>query len=339
MNQFIEQLPKAELHLHIEGTLEPDFLLEKAKKHRIHLPFHSITEIQHAYNFSNLQSFLDIYYQGMAVLKDEDDFNELAWRYFQKAHAQGVIHAEIFFDPQAHIERGISLSTVLDGLCKAVERAKKELQLSVFLIPCFLRHLSEDSALDTFAQCLKFKQVITGFGLDSSEVGNPPSKFQKVFTQAKQQGFRITAHAGEEGPPSFIEDSLDLLQAERIDHGVRCLEDEKLIKRLVREKIPLTVCPLSNLKLKVVNHLQEHPLKRMLDCGIIASINSDDPAYFGGYIADNFSACATALNLTNKDSALAAKNSFIGSFLDANTKAAYLQKLNIYCDKNGVELG
>ena len=339
MKRFIEQLPKAELHLHIEGTLEPDFLLEKAKKHRIQLPFHSIAEIQQAYNFSNLQSFLDIYYQGMAVLKDEDDFSELAWRYFQKAHAQGVHHAEIFFDPQAHIERGISLSTVLDGLCKAIERAKKELQLSVFLIPCFLRHLSEDSALDTFAQCLKFKQVITGFGLDSSEVGNPPEKFQKVFTQAKQQGFRITAHAGEEGPPSFIEDSLDLLQAERIDHGVRCLEDEKLIKRLVREKIPLTVCPLSNLKLKVVNHLQEHPLKKMLDCGIIASINSDDPAYFGGYIADNFSACATALNLTNKDSALAAKNSFIGSFLDANTKAAYLQKLKSYCDNNGVELG
>ena len=334
MNRFIEQLPKAELHLHIEGTLEPDFLLEKAKKHRIQLPFHSIAEIQHAYNFSNLQSFLDIYYQGMAVLKDEDDFTELAWRYFQKAHAQGVIHAEIFFDPQAHVERGISISTVLDGLCKAVERAKKELQLSVFLIPCFLRHLSEDSALDTFAQCLKFKQVIKGFGLDSSEVGNPPSKFQKVFTQAKQQGFRITAHAGEEGPPSFIEDSLDLLHAERIDHGVRCLEDEKLIKRLVREKIPLTVCPLSNLKLKVVNHLQEHPLKRMLDCGIIASINSDDPAYFGGYVADNFEACATALNLTKSEVVLAARNSCIGSFLDANTKAVYLQKLEQYCDKH-----
>lgn len=333
MTLFIQQLPKAELHLHIEGTLEPDFLLEKAKKHHIQIPFHSIKEIQNAYNFSNLQSFLDIYYQGMAVLKDEDDFAELAWRYFQKAHAQGVLHAEIFFDPQAHIERGIGIATVIDGLCRAVERAKKELQLSVFLIPCFLRHLSEDSALDTFAQCLKFKQVITGFGLDSSEIGNPPSKFQKVFTQAKRQGFRITAHAGEEGPPSFIEDALNLLQAERIDHGVRCLEDEKLTKRLVREKIPLTVCPLSNLKLKVVNNLQEHPLRKMLECGIIASINSDDPAYFGGYVADNFEACTAALNLTKKESILAARNSFIGSFLDADTKAAYLQKLDSYCDK------
>lgn len=334
MTPFFQQLPKAELHLHIEGTLEPDFLLEKAKKHHIPLPFHSIEEIQNAYNFSNLQSFLNIYYQGMAVLKDEDDFSELAWRYFQKAHIQGVLHAEIFFDPQAHIERGISIATVMDGLCKAVERAKKELQLSIFLIPCFLRHLSEDSALDTFSQCLKFKKMITGFGLDSSEVGNPPSKFQKVFTQAKLQGFRITAHAGEEGPPSFIEDALNLLQAERIDHGVRCLEDEKITKRLVREKIPLTVCPLSNLKLRVVNKLQEHPLRKMLDCGIIASINSDDPAYFGGYIADNFEACSIALNLTKNEAILAARNSFIGSFLDANSKAAYLQKLELYCSKN-----
>ena len=334
MTPFFQQLPKAELHLHIEGTLEPDFLLEKAKKHHIPLPFHSIEEIQNAYNFSNLQSFLNIYYQGMAVLKDEDDFSELAWRYFQKAHIQGVLHAEIFFDPQAHIERGISIATVMDGLCKAVERAKKELQLSIFLIPCFLRHLSEDSALDTFSQCLKFKKMITGFGLDSSEVGNPPSKFQKVFTQAKLQGFRITAHAGEEGPPSYIEDALNLLQAERIDHGVRCLEDEKITKRLVREKIPLTVCPLSNLKLRVVNKLQEHPLRKMLDCGIIASINSDDPAYFGGYIADNFEACSIALNLTKNEAILAARNSFIGSFLDANSKAAYLQKLELYCSKN-----
>ncbi len=334
MTPFFQQLPKAELHLHIEGTLEPDFLLEKAKKHHIPLTFHSIEEIQNAYNFSNLQSFLNIYYQGMAVLKDEDDFSELAWRYFQKAHIQGVLHAEIFFDPQAHIERGISIATVMDGLCKAVERAKKELQLSVFLIPCFLRHLSEDSALDTFSQCLKFKKMITGFGLDSSEVGNPPSKFQKVFTQAKLQGFRITAHAGEEGPPSYIEDALNLLQAERIDHGVRCLEDEKITKRLVRKKIPLTVCPLSNLKLRVVNKLQEHPLRKMLDCGIIASINSDDPAYFGGYIADNFEACSIALNLTKNEAILAARNSFIGSFLDANSKAAYLQKLELYCSKN-----
>ncbi|NBR06918.1 MAG: adenosine deaminase [Planctomycetes bacterium] len=334
MTPFFQQLPKAELHLHIEGTLEPDFLLEKAKKHHIPLPFHSIEEIQNAYNFSNLQSFLNIYYQGMAVLKDEDDFSELAWRYFQKAHMQGVLHAEIFFDPQAHIERGISIATVMDGLCRAVERAKKELQLSIFLIPCFLRHLSEDSALDTFSQCLKFKKMITGFGLDSSEVGNPPSKFQKVFTQAKLQGFRITAHAGEEGPPSFIEDALNLLQAERIDHGVRCLEDEKITKRLVRKKIPLTVCPLSNLKLRVVNKLQEHPLRKMLDCGIIASINSDDPAYFGGYIADNFEACSIALNLTKNEAILAARNSFIGSFLDANSKAAYLQKLELYCSKN-----
>lgn len=334
MTPFFQQLPKAELHLHIEGTLEPDFLLEKAKKHHIPLPYHSIEEIQNAYNFSNLQSFLNIYYQGMAVLKDEDDFSELAWRYFQKAHMQGVLHAEIFFDPQAHIERGISIATVMDGLCRAVERAKKELQLSIFLIPCFLRHLSEDSALDTFSQCLKFKKMITGFGLDSSEVGNPPSKFQKVFTQAKLQGFRITAHAGEEGPPSYIEDALNLLQAERIDHGVRCLEDEKITKRLVREKIPLTVCPLSNLKLRVVNKLQEHPLRKMLDCGIIASINSDDPAYFGGYIADNFEACSIALNLTKNEAILAARNSFIGSFLDANSKAAYLQKLELYCSKN-----
>lgn len=334
MNRFIQQLPKAELHLHIEGTLEPDFLLEKAKKHSITLPFHSIADIQNAYNFSNLQSFLNIYYQGMAVLMDEDDFSELAWRYFQKAKAQGVIHAEIFFDPQAHIERGISIATVMNGLCKAVERANKELELSVFLIPCFLRHLSEDSALDTFSQCLKFKKLITGFGLDSSEVGNPPSKFQKVFAQAKQQGFRITAHAGEEGPPSFIADSLDLLHAERIDHGVRCLEDEKLTNRLVREKIPLTVCPLSNLKLKVVNNLQDHPFKKMLDCGIIASINSDDPAYFGGYVGDNFEACTTALNLTKNESVLAARNSFVGSFLDERTKAKYLAKLESYCDKH-----
>lgn len=338
MRTFLNGLPKAELHLHIEGTLEPSFLLERAKKHCLSIPFHSIEEIKQAYQFNNLQSFLNIYYQGMAVLKDEDDFYSLAWSYFQKATDQGVLHAEIFFDPQAHLERNIPLSTVIHGLSRAVDQAKKDLGLSVFLIPCFLRHLSEDSALDTFADCLKFKELITGFGLDSTELGNPPSKFEKVFALAKQQGFRLTAHAGEEGPPSFIEQSLDLLKVERIDHGIRCMEDKKLISRLRRGKIPLTVCPLSNFSLKVVEDLKDHPIKKMLALGLVASINSDDPAYFGGYIGDNFEACFKALNLTQEEMAIAAANSIYGSFLTAGKKSYYFEKLKDYCNLHKVSL-
>ncbi|MEY4189439.1 MAG: hypothetical protein RIR17_175 [Planctomycetota bacterium] len=338
MADFLAGLPKAELHLHIEGTLEPQFLLERARKHQIQLKYLSLEEVQKAYQFSNLQSFLDIYYLGMEVLRDASDFHDLAWAYFQKAALQGVAHAEIFLDPQAHISRGISMATVMEGLLGAVARARKELHLSIMLIPCFLRHLDEDSALDALHQCLPYRENIVAFGLDSSELGNPPRKFQKAFAKVRELGFRVTTHAGEEGTPSYICDSLDLLGAERIDHGVRCLEDHQLMERLIRQQIPLTVCPLSNKALKVFPDLSKHPIRKMLNLGLLASIHSDDPAYFGGYIGENYSQCEGLVQLSHEELALSARNSIRGSFLGKEEKSRLLEKLCRYCESQQVRL-
>lgn len=334
-HSFLAKLPKAELHLHIEGTLEPAFLLSRAQKHRIPLAFQTIEEIQNAYRFSNLQSFLDIYYLGMNVLRDAEDFHDLAWTYFQKASLQGVVHAEIFLDPQAHLARGIPMATVMEGILAAIRRAREELQLSIFLIPCFLRHLDEEAALDALDQCLPYRNSIVAFGLDSSELGNPPEKFQKAFAKVRQLGFRVTAHAGEEGPPDYIRDSLDLLGAERIDHGVRCLEDSQLVERLVQEQIPLTVCPLSNKALKVFPNPANHPMGRMLKKGLLASIHSDDPAYFGGYIQDNYEVCEKQAGLSIGELVQSARNSIMGSFLDFNEKNRHLENLRQYCQRHG----
>lgn len=336
-NLFLSNLPKAELHLHLEGTLEPAFLLSRANKHRIPIAFHSIEEVQKAYHFSNLQSFLDIYYLGMAVLRDSADFHDLAWAYFQKASAQGVVHAEIFLDPQAHLHRGVSMATVMEGILAAVAKAREELRLSVFLIPCFLRHLDEESALDALDQCLPYRDQIVAFGLDSGELGNPPEKFQRVFAKARKLGFKVTAHAGEEGPSAYIRDSLNLLGASRIDHGVRCLEDPQLVERLVREQIPLTVCPLSNRALKVFADLSKHPMRQMLEKGLLASIHSDDPAYFGGYIGDNYAECEKQAGLLTRDLVQSAKNSILGSFLDSGQKNRHLESLRQYCLRHGAD--
>jgi adenosine deaminase len=320
-------LPKAELHLHIEGTLEPELLFELARRNNVKLPYRSVDEVRQAYVFSDLQSFLDIYYAGCRVLLNEEDFYELTWAYLQRAAAQGVRRAEIFFDPQTHTDRGVAFETVITGIHRALLDGKSRLQISSGLILCFLRHLSADAALKTLSEALPFKHWLIGVGLDSSEVGNPPSKFTQVYRRAAEAGLRAVAHAGEEGPPAYIEEALDELKAERIDHGVRCLEDERLVGRLCDEQIPLTVCPLSNVRLRVFPDLRQHNLKRMLQRGLLVTINSDDPAYFGGYVADNFRESATALSLTRDDLVQLARNSFLASFLPPTEKRRYLDEL------------
>jgi len=324
LEQYILSIPKAELHLHIEGSFEPELMFEIAKRNQIAIKYKSVEEVKAAYKFGNLQDFLDIYYAGAGVLQNEQDFYDLTWAYLQRAHSENVVHTEIFFDPQTHTDRGIAFATVINGIDRALSDAKQKLGISSKIILCFLRHLSEEAAFETLAQSLPFKDKIIAVGLDSSEVGFPPEKFERVFAKAREEGFLTVAHAGEEGPASYIWQALDLLKVSRIDHGNTCLTDKKLIKRLVEEQIPLTVCPLSNLSLRVVSDLKLHPLKQMLAKDLMVTINSDDPAYFGGYILQNYLQIAQALNLTFDEISLLAQNSIKASFLSPKEKAELL---------------
>ncbi len=331
--QFIKDMPKIELHLHIEGSLEPELMFELAQRNKIALPFPDVEAVRRAYDFSNLQDFLDIYYQGMNVLREEQDFYDLAWAYFERIAAQHVMHAEIFFDPQGHTARGIAFETVLNGLTRAMRDAEDELGVTAKLIMCFLRHLSEEDAFKTLEEALPYKDRIIGVGLDSSEKGHPPSKFANVFAKAREEGFLIVAHAGEEGPPEYVTEALDILNVDRIDHGNRLLEDEALIKRVVAEGKALTVCPLSNLKLCVVKNIQDHPLKKMLDLGLKATVNSDDPAYFGGYMNENFLAVAKALDLNADHLLTLTRNGIEASFLSDAEKSILFDRVDSFAQK------
>jgi len=332
MENFINGIPKAELHLHIEGTLEPELMFEIAQRNQIKIKYNSVDELRKAYDFNNLQEFLDIYYSGANALTYEQDFYDMTLAYMEKLKHQNVLHAEIFFDPQTHTERGIQFSTVIKGINNALQYAEKEFNISSKLIMCFLRHLDEEDAFKTLEQSLEYKHMITGIGLDSSEVGHPPSKFQRVFEKAQQEGFKLVAHAGEEGPPEYVWEAINLLNVERIDHGNRALEDSALVKVIADRQIPLTVCPLSNLKLKVVEQLEDHPLKKMIDSNLLVTINSDDPAYFGGQLNDNYSKIATALELTEKNICKLAMNSFKASFLSETKKVKYINEVKDYCE-------
>lgn len=331
MNQIelIRALPKAELHVHIEGTFEPELMFAIAQRNQIQIPYQSVEEVKQAYNFHNLQSFLDIYYAGANVLVHEQDFYDLAWAYFEKCAEDRVVHTEMFFDPQTHTERGVEFATVLAGLKRACTDAKEKLGISSQLIMCFLRHLSEEKAFETLEQALPFKDDIIAIGLDSSEVGHPPAKFERVFAKAREAGFLIVAHAGEEGPPEYIWEALDLLKVNRIDHGVRSEEDEQLMARLIAEKMPLTVCPLSNLKLCVVNDMADHNIRRLLQKGVHVTVNSDDPSYFGGYMNDNFIAIQQALDLSNEELKQLAINSFEASFISDEEKQKWITEVNM----------
>jgi adenosine deaminase len=319
-------LPKAELHLHIEGTLEPELMFELAQRNGIKLPYADAEAVRRAYRFNNLQSFLDLYYRACSVLIHERDFYELTTAYLTRARDQGVRHVEIFFDPQTHTARGVKLETVVGGIDRALAEARQR-GITSHLIMCFLRDLSASDAIATLEDALAHRDVIFGVGLDSAEVDHPPEKFRAVFERALDAGFRAVAHAGEEGPPEYIWQALDLLGAERIDHGVRCLEDRSLVHRLGADRIPLTVCPFSNVRLRVVDTLEQHPLAKMLDHGLCATVNSDDPAYFGGYVGDNLAGVAEALRLDDNAVVQLARNSFEASFLDDATRALYLAEL------------
>jgi len=321
IEKFIAGIPKAELHLHIEGTFEPELMFKIALRNKLTLKYNSVEELKVAYQFNNLQEFLDIYYSGANVLIEEQDFYDLTWAYLQKIHAQHVIHTEIFFDPQTHTSREVPFGHVISGIHRALNDGHKTLGISSKLIVSFLRHLSEDSAFETLEDALEYKTWITAVGLDSSEKGHPPSKFQRVFDKARKEGLLVVAHAGEEGPPEYIWEALNLLQVSRIDHGNRSLEDTGLVDELVRRKTPLTVCPLSNLQLKVVHDMALHPIAQMLDKGMMVTVNSDDPAYFGGYINENYLAVANALNLNKEKITQLARNSFEASFLEETEKA------------------
>ena len=329
MNQLelIRALPKAELHVHIEGTFEPELMFAIAQRNQIEIPYKSVEEVKQAYNFHNLQSFLDIYYAGANVLVHEQDFYDLAWAYFEKCHEDHVMHTEMFFDPQTHTDRGIAFETVINGLQRACNDAKAKYSISSHLIMCFLRHLSEEAAFETLAQAMPFKEQIIGVGLDSSEVGHPPSKFERVFAQAREAGFLVVAHAGEEGPAEYVWEALDLLKVNRIDHGVRSEEDPVLMQRLITEKMPLTVCPLSNLKLCVVDDMAQHNIRRLLQQGVHVTVNSDDPSYFGGYMNDNFVAITEALALTNEELKTLAQNSFEASFISDAEKQKWIAEI------------
>ena len=327
---FIAALPKAELHLHIEGSLEPELMFELARRNGIAIPFATVDDVRAAYAFSNLQDFLDIYYQGMGVLQTEQDFYDLTAAYLARAHADGVRHAEIFFDPQGHTARGIPFATVIGGITRALDDAQARYDMSSRLIMCFLRHLSEEEAEATLDEARPWLDRIDGVGLDSSEVGPPPAKFQRVFARARNLGLRLVAHAGEEGPPEYVRQALDLLGVDRIDHGNRSLEDEALVARLADDAMCLTVCPLSNLKLCVVDDMTAHPLKTMLDAGLLATVNSDDPSYFGGYVNANYTAVADALDLSRDELVTLARNSFLGAFLDDDAKARHLAAIDAY---------
>lgn len=321
---LIARLPKAELHLHIEGSLEPEMLFALAERNGVAIPFASVEAVRAAYSFSNLQDFLDIYYQGMSVLLREQDFYDLTWAYLERAGADNVRHVEIFFDPQGHTDRGVAFETVLNGIERALKDGETRLGISFRLIMCFLRHLSEADAEATLDQALPHLKQIHGVGLDSSELGHPPAKFARVFARARGLGLHVTAHAGEEGPPAYVHEAIHELQVERIDHGNRALEDPDLVHHLARDQMTLTVCPLSNLRLCVIREIADSPVKRMLDLGLKVTINSDDPAYFGGYVGANFRAVADALDLSAKEIVTLARNSFTGSFLSAEEQAPHL---------------
>ncbi|KQW83117.1 adenosine deaminase [Brevundimonas sp. Root1279] len=330
LDAYIAGLPKAELHLHIEGSLEPELMFELAQRNGVSIPFDSVEAVRAAYDFSNLQDFLDIYYAGAAVLQTEADFHDLAMAYFRRAAADNVRHAEIFFDPQTHTDRGIPFGVVAEGLLAGMKRAESELGVTSELILCFLRHLDEHAAFETLHQAGPWLGKIAGVGLDSSEVGHPPSKFERVFARAGELGLKRVAHAGEEGPPAYVYEALDLLHIDRMDHGNRSMEDEALIQRLAASQMTLTVCPLSNLKLCVVKDLKDHPVPEMLRRGIHVTLNSDDPAYFGGYVNDNYRRLAEAVGLTREQVTQMAINSFEGSFLDETEKAARIAEAKAY---------
>ena len=326
---LLRAMPKAELHLHIEGSLEPELIFALAQRNGVALPYANVEALRAAYAFTDLQSFLDIYYAGASVLLKEEDFFDMAMAYFRRAAADHVVHAEIFFDPQTHTERGVAFATVIGGLSRAVEVAQRELGVSALLILCFLRHLSEAAAFATLEDALPYRGKFVGVGLDSGERGNPPEKFARVFARCREFGLRLVAHAGEEGPPAYIWSALDVLKVERIDHGVRCVEDPALVKRLAAERLPLTVCPLSNVKLCVYKTLAEHQLPALLDAGLCATVNSDDPAYFGGYVNQNYLETFAALpQLTAQHAHALAVNSFEASFVDAERKQAWRAALD-----------
>lgn len=325
---FIRALPKAELHVHIEGTLEPELVFALAEKHGIGLPYANVAELRAAYSFKDLQSFLDIYYAGANVLRDEADFHAMTSAYLRRAHADGIVHTEIFFDPQTHTARGVPIAVVMAGLTRALEEAQAHTGITHRLILCFLRHLSAEDAMRTLQEALPWRDHLAGVGLDSSEKGHPPSKFTAVFERARSLGLLAVAHAGEEGPPAYIEEALDLLHVQRIDHGVRCVEDPALVARLARERVPLTVCPLSNVRLRVFDRMSDHNLKILLDQGLCVTVNSDDPAYFGGYLQDNFLAVADGLGLSHVQLAQLARNSFEASFIEPAVKQTWYARIN-----------
>ncbi len=336
MTSFIEGLPKAELHLHIEGTIEPETMFRLAERNRIDLPYASVEALRAAYEFGELQDFLDLYYQGMAVLQKEEDYYDMTWAYLEKARAQNVVHAEIFFDPQGHTSRGIAFETALDGIWHALENGNKRLGISSRLILCFLRDRDAKEAMATLEQALPYRDRIIGVGLDSAEKGNPPGKFREVFDRARAQGFLTIAHAGEEGPASYVREALDMLHVARIDHGIRALEDPALVARLARERVPLTVCPLSNVRLRVVDDIRRHPLRRMMETGLLVTVNSDDPAYFGGYVNENFAAVQHGLDLSDADLAQLARNSFEAAFLLQEEKQALVRRVDDYVAATGL---
>ena len=325
--EFIKKSPKAELHLHIEGTLEPELMFTLAKRNNIQIPFDNINDVKKAYNFSNLESFLKIYYEGAKVLIKEEDFFDLTWAYALKCKEDNIVHTEIFFDPQTHTDRGINFDIVINGIYNALQKAEKEFGLSFKIIMCFLRHLDEEAGFKILDQAIDHKDKIYGVGLDSSEMGNPPNKYEKLFNKAIEYGFITVAHAGEEGPPEYMWEALNLLNVKRIDHGVQCLKDEKLVEKLSESQIPLTVCPLSNIKLRVFNKLEEHNLKKMLDKKLMVMVNSDDPAYFGGYLNQNLIETQVALNLSKDDVKTLLVNSFQSSFLNEEKKREWISKI------------
>ncbi|HAH24693.1 MAG TPA: adenosine deaminase [Prolixibacteraceae bacterium] len=336
IDQFIAGIPKAELHLHIEGTFEPELMFEIAHRNQLKLKYATVQELKAAYQFNNLQEFLDIYYSGANVLMEEQDFYDLTWAYLQKIHSQKVVHTEIFFDPQTHTLRGVPFNKVISGIHRALKDGENILGISSKLIVSILRHLSEEAAFETLEQALKYKDWISAVGLDSSEKGHPPSKFERVFEKARKEGLLVVAHAGEEGPPEYVWEALDILKVSRIDHGNRSLEDAQLVEELVRRKMPLTVCPLSNLQLKVVQELTSHPILEMLEKGMVATVNSDDPAYFGGYINENYLALAQALNLSKEQITQLAKNSFQASFLEEDEKLRMIERVDDYFQENNI---
>ncbi|MGF1764673.1 adenosine deaminase [Aliivibrio kagoshimensis] len=333
MKRFIQELPKVELHLHIEGTLEPELMFQLAQRNQVEIPYRSVEDVRNAYQFHNLQSFLDVYYQGANVLLHEQDFYDLTWAYLLRCQQDKVMHTEIFFDPQTHTERGIEFTTVINGIHRALEAGREQLGISSHLIMCFLRHLDQASAHEVLLMALEHKEKIVAVGLDSSEKGNPPEKFQQVFEKAIEYGFLTVAHAGEEGPASNIEQALDLLKITRIDHGVRCTENQELVNQLVLQQTPLTVCPLSNTKLKVFEQMKQHNIVELLRKGVCVTINSDDPAYFGGYMNDNFIAVSEAFEMSHGEIAQFSFNAVAASFITESEKRQMRQQIEAYMEK------